>query len=185
MSYNPQYILIIALLFFSTQIHAQPRTGKAIDVSIGYGISAPTDDVDITGEGFYLQGEYVIGLTKWFGFRPYAGLILTSSDEEENTGFKSTANAFLLGGKARVLAPIPWVAPYIEVGVGVSFGSFETMTPFTNVEKSGVLYHIPFTLGLAVGPRSNIDVELVYYYHPSADQFSGAAALGVSIPLAN
>ena len=178
----------VALLFFTLLLtnltNAQPQKGKSIKASIGLGLSAPYDDVDLTGSGFYAQGEYVIGITRWFGVRPYAGVVFTSADENENLpGYKVTSDAFLFGGKARVVAPIPYVAPYIEVGLGGSIGSFETYTPFTNIKKNGMLVHIPFSLGLAIGKKHSIELEFTYYYHPAAEQFSGAAAIGFTFPL--
>jgi len=89
----------------------------------------------------------------------------------------------LLGGKARITAPIPWVAPYVEGGIGASIGSFETVTPGTSLQASGLIYHIPFTVGLSLGPWHNVDVAFTYYFHPTVRQYAGAAAFGISIPL--
>lgn len=171
------------LFFFTNHVKAQPRTGEFINISIGLGISTSYDDVDITGSGFYTQGEYIFGLTKWFGVRPYAGLLLTSEDKEGPTESKATTKAFLAGIKGRVLAPIPWVAPFIEIGIGASAGSFETITPFTDIQKQGVIVHIPFSFGLALGPKNSVDVEFTYYFHPAVEQFGGAAAFGITFPV--
>ncbi len=180
-------IVIILIILVSTQVKAQLIKEKSIDASIGYGISAPYDDVDITGSGFYLHGEYVLTLAKRIDIRPYAGLILTKTDNNEQNApeYKSTANAFLIGGKTRITAPIPWVAPYIEFGIGVSIGSFETVTPFTNIDDSGLFMHIPFSIGLELGPKHNFDIAFTYYFHNSVEQFAGAAAFGISFPLDN
>src|SRR5690606_7662679 len=129
----------------------------------------------------------VFGLTKWFGVRPYAGLVLTSADNNNDrqtqSAYKATSKAFLLGGKVRITGPIPWVAPYIEIGLGASIGSFITYTPYTNKEDNGLIMHIPFSIGLALGPKHNFDIAFTYYEHPSVDQFAGAAAFGFSFPL--
>ncbi|QOG02462.1 hypothetical protein [Flavobacterium sp. MDT1-60] len=180
------FLIIIFTLFFSNLAKAQPRKGEFINASIGLGLSAPDDNADIDGTGFYAQGEYVFGLTKWFGLRPYAGFIVTSCDKNENQNqpeYKVTSKAFLFGGKARICAPILWIAPYIESGIGASIGSFETYTPFTNIKKSGILMHVPFTLGLALGPKHNVDIAFTYYFHSAADQYCGAAAFGLTFPL--
>lgn len=182
------FVIVLFTIFFSNLVEAQPRTGRFIDVSIGLGISAPYDDVNIGGSGFYAQGEYVFGLSKWIGIRPYAGIIITSPDgitepQYAEEDYKVTSKAFLFGGKARFCAPIPWVAPYFEIGVGASIGSFETYTPFTNIKKNGLLMHVPFSIGLALGRKHNIDVAFTYYYHESVDQFSGAVAVGFTFPL--
>ena len=179
--------IILFTILTSTQVEAQFLKEKSIDVSIGLGISAPYDDIDITGSGFYLQAEYVLDISKWTDVRPYAGLILTKADDKDlnqnPTIYKSTSNAFLIGGKTRITIPIPWVSPYFEVRVGASIGSFETFTPITNINKKGLIMHIPFSLGLELGRKHNFDITFTYYYQSSVEQFAGAAAFGVSIPL--
>ena len=179
--------IVLFTLFFSCLLQAQPRTGTFINASIGLGISAPYDASDTSGSGFYAQGEYVLGITKWFGVRPYAGVIFTSENKNENqnnpANYKVTSKALLLGGKIRVCAPIPYIAPYLETGLGFSIGSFETHTPLTDISKSGVLLHIPFTIGLAIGKKHNIDIAFTYYFQPSAAQFCGAAAVGFTFPV--
>lgn len=180
-------LLILVTLLASTQVQAQFIKEKAIDVSIGLGLSSPTHEVDFYGTGFYAQGEFVLSPATWIDFRPYAGFILTRMNEEYTgpveAGYKSTANAVLIGGKTRITAPIPWVAPYVEIGVGTSIGSFETFTPYTSIAESGMFLHIPFSLGLELGPKHNVNVEFTYYFHNSLEQFAGAAALGLSFPL--
>ncbi|NNK73180.1 MAG: hypothetical protein HKO94_08300, partial [Flavobacteriaceae bacterium] len=127
--------ILLLLILVSLNVRAQFIKEKSIDVSIGYGLSAPYDDVKINGIGFYAQGEFVLSLAKWIDLRPYAGLILTMDNEGDDglgtPDYQSIANAALIGGKIRLTAPIPWVAPYIEGGVGASIGSFETYTPLT------------------------------------------------------
>lgn len=180
---------ILFSIFFSCVINAQPKTGEFINAAIGYGISAPYDRTNIDGNGFYAQAEYVIGMSKWFGVRPYAGIILTSESKNENQqnllNYKVTSKALLLGGKVRICAPIPYIAPYFETGLGLSIGTFETYTPSTNISKNGLLMHIPFSIGLVLGKTHNVDIAFTYYYHPSVEQFSGAAAVGLSFPLNN
>ncbi|MEO9077033.1 MAG: hypothetical protein ABI263_07040 [Gelidibacter sp.] len=180
------YLLILAILAFS-QMKAQLIKEKSIDLSIGRGISTPYDDIEIYGYGFYLQGEYVLTIASWIDIRPYAGVILTKSidNKREPSEYRSNARAFLIGGKTRLKAPIPWVAPYIEIGIGASVGSFETITPWTYIEESGLLMHMPLSIGLELGPKHNFDVALTYYFHDSVQQFAGAFAVGFSIPLNN
>lgn len=185
---NPRNVLTILIFAIALNgLNAQPRKGTFINASVGLGISAPYDQYDGYGSGFYAQGEYVLGLTKWIGFRPYAGFIITSTDknqnEENRSQYEVTTNAFLIGGKTRIAAPIPYVAPYFEIGIGASIGSFVTQTPFTNLEEKGLIMHIPFTIGLAIGRNHNFEFAFTYYYHPSVDQFAGAAAFGMSFPL--
>lgn len=180
-------IIFILILLVSIKLKAQLIKNRSIDTSIGYGVSFPHDDVNITGSGLYLQGEYAVALASWIDIRPYAGLILTKAGKfDENymgPAFKTITNAFLIGGKTRIIAPIPWVAPYIEIGIGASIGSFETYTPYTELKNSGVIFHMPWSIGLELGPQRNFDIAFSYYEHPSMKQFSGALAVGYSFPL--
>ena len=189
-SMSKHYFLFIVFIFsgiFCNSIYAQPQTGEFINVSIGLGVSAPMyeDENEITGNGFYAQGEYVWSPLSWFGLRPYAGVIIASGElkEEGKPEYKIKSNAALLGVKVRLAAPIPYVAPFIESGVGMSIGSFETYTAYTNLKKNGVLLHIPVTLGLAIGREHNYELKFTYYFNPSVEQFSGAAAVGFSFPI--
>ncbi|OMQ11204.1 hypothetical protein [[Flexibacter] sp. ATCC 35103] len=187
------FIIIIAL-FFSNQTKAQTE-GNSIKGSIGFASSSSyyienygnQDDIDVMGGGLYLQGEYIIGLKSWFSIRPYAGGIFTSVDKNQNLQgqpqYKVTTNAFLLGTKVRFCAPIPWVAPFIEGGIGTSIGKFETFTPNINFNKSDVLLHIPFNIGLAIGRRNNFEIGISGYFHPAAKQSSGIFAVGYNFPL--
>ncbi|MDR6844958.1 outer membrane beta-barrel protein [Flavobacterium granuli] len=181
-------VLAIFTIFISNSAKAQPRQGRFVDVSIGFATSSSYENADITGTGFYAQGEYVFGLTKWVGIRPYAGIILTATHNnvinQSQQDYRVTTNAFLLGGKVRICAPIPWVAPYFEIGIGTSIGSFETYVPsIEKIEESGLIMHIPFSVGLSLGRKHNIDVALNYYFTPAVDQDSGALALGFTFPI--
>ncbi|ALM49023.1 hypothetical protein AMR72_09055 [Flavobacterium psychrophilum] len=177
-------ITTFLLLILCSPLYAQPRTGEFIDVSAGFGLAAPYDESEITGSGFYAQAEYVWSPKTWFGVRPYAGVIIASDKTDEN-GIRESikSNAFLLGGKIRLAAPIPYVAPFFEVGAGMSIGSFQTNTQYTSLNKDGVLFHIPVTLGLALGRKSGTEIKFTYYYHDAVEQFSGAVAVGFSIPI--
>ena len=74
------FAITIFTILLSNLAKAQPKTGEFIDASLGLGLSAPYDDSNIMGSGFYAQGEYVYGISKWFGLRPYAGVVITSTD---------------------------------------------------------------------------------------------------------
>lgn len=174
----------------SNLVEAQFIKEKSINAQIGYGLSAPNNSVDeVVDNGFFAQGELVLKIKSWIEFRPYAGFILTNSNGEDLNGNptneKAESKALLLGGKARVRAPIPWVAPYIEIGIGTSIGKFETLTAFDNISKSGIIYHIPFSFGLEIGKNNNIDLGFAYYFQPSVKQYAGAFTVGVTFPLNN
>ncbi|KAF2082667.1 hypothetical protein [Flavobacterium sharifuzzamanii] len=189
-----RYFTIIIIVLFSSHSKAQ-TTGNFIKASIGYGSSSSyyiedygsQEEVDVMGGGLYLQGEYIIGLKSWFSIRPYAGAIFESVDKNQNIQnqpqYKVTTNAFLMGGKVRFCAPIPWVAPFIEGGIGTSIGKFETFTPNVNFNKSDVLLHIPFSIGLAIGRHNNFEIGISGYFHPAAKQSTGVFAVGYTFPL--
>lgn len=176
--------LLFTLLSFHA-MDAQIKEGRFIGASAGLGIVAPDDETDIAGVGFYAQAEYILNLNSWFGMRPYAGFIIASgsSEKEELKQYHVKSNAFLVGAKIRVAAPIPYVAPFLELGVGASLGTFQTYTPLTDVTKKGAQLHVPFSLGFAAGKSHSVDVKFTYYFHPEVEQFSGALAAGIYFPL--
>ena len=168
-------------------MQAQFFSGEAVELSLGYGMSVPYEEVGFYGTGFFAQGEYVLGINEWFDLRPYAGYVLTNMDGNLSGLFeaeeKATANAFLLGAKARFRIPNDWVAPYAELGLGGSIGSFETLTANTEIDESGVYAHIPFCLGLELGLRHKVNLELTSYFQTGVQQFIGAIAVGLRIPI--
>lgn len=183
-------ILILIVLLTSYFSEAQFIKEKSINAQIGYGFTFPYNSIDeIAGEGSFAQGELVLKVASWVEFRAYGGFILTNSNGKDinnkPTFEKAESKALLLGGKARVRAPIPWVAPYFEIGIGTSIGTFKTLTAFNNVDKSGITYHIPFSLGLELGKTNNIDIGFVYYFQHSVKQYAGAFAAGITFPLKN
>ena len=189
------FLISFLFIIFSASLKAQPRVGQSIKASIGFASSSSyyiedygnQDEIDVMGGGLYLQGEYILGVTSWFGVRPYAGAVFTSVDKnlkvENQPQYKVTTNAFLVGGKVRICAPIPWVAPFIEGGVGASIGKFETFTPAVNFNKSDVLLHIPFSIGLAVGRKNNLELAISGYFHPAAKQSTAIFAVGYTFPI--
>ena len=177
-------LVYLTLILSVNFIHAQFIKEKSINLQIGYGLTVAdyglTDSYD---DGLFLQGELVLKVLSWVELRPYAGIIYTSSGGNEPLDDIVTSKALLLGGKTRVRAPIPWVAPYVEIGMGTSIGKFETLTPFDNIERSGLIYHIPFSLGLELGRRNNFDLGFTYFFQPTVEQYAGAVAIGLTFPL--
>ncbi|MBT0607224.1 outer membrane beta-barrel protein [Aequorivita echinoideorum] len=181
-------IVLIVLLFAAQLANAQFIKEKSINAQIGLGLSYPYESSDnIASFGFFTQGELVLKITSWFALRPYAGLIITNSDgtdlNDNPTNERTETKAFLLGGKARVRAPIPWVAPYIELGLGASVGKFETFTIYDSIDKGGIIYHIPVSFGLELGRNHNVDLGLYYFYQPTVRQYLGSLAVGVTFPI--
>jgi hypothetical protein len=183
------FIIIIFTIFSSNLAKAQTE-GNFIKASIGFGSSTSNYEEEnpeiIDGTGFFAQGEYIIGVTKWFSVRPYAGVIFTSTSKDavkNPQGYKVETNAFFLGTKVRLCAPIPWIAPFIETGIGASIGSFETYTNQVNKKKSGVVAHIPISLGLSLGPKNNIEIGATFYGNLSGEQAFGAFTAGYTFPV--
>ncbi|HDZ07081.1 hypothetical protein LCGC14_0166820 [marine sediment metagenome] len=181
-------LILLILALTSNLAEAQFIKEKSINAQIGYGISVPFNSIDqVADKGIFAQGELVLKVTSWFELRPYAGFILTNSNGKDLnnnlTNEKAESKAILLGGKARVRAPIPWVAPYVEIGLGTSIGKFETLTAFDTIDKGGIIYHIPFSIGLELGKNNNVDLGFAYYFQPSVEQFVGAIAVGITFPL--
>ncbi|SRX76196.1 hypothetical protein [Aequorivita antarctica] len=183
-------LILLTIILTSSLVQAQFIKEKAINAQIGYGLSAPNNSVDeVVDSGYFAQGELVLKVASWIQIRPYLGFILTNSGGEDLDGNptdeKAVVKAALLGGKLRLRAPIPYVAPYIEVGIGASIGKFETFTYYDDINKGGIIYHIPFSLGLELGRDNNVDLGLSYYFQPSVEQFAGAFAVGITFPLKN
>lgn len=128
-SFSTRPYLIILFLFCAILSQAQLEKGRYMMASVGFGVSSPNDDSKAGGTGFYAQGEYIFALHKWLSLRPYAGFINTNrfneTKELDRMGYEVTTKAFFMGGKARLLAPIPYVSPFIETGLGLSIGSFK------------------------------------------------------------
>ncbi len=183
-----KHVLVLFFVVFSSTVQAQFIKEKTLNVQAGYGITVPDESVAIIRNGgVFAQADLVLKVKSWFELRPYAGVLLTNSNGEDVNGFptveKAETKAFLLGGKARLRAPIPWVAPFVELGIGASVGKFETFTFFNDIDKSGVIAHFPVTIGLELGKQNNVDIAFIYYYQPSVKQVSGAIAVGVTFPL--
>lgn len=183
-------LILTILIVVNLNVKAQFIKEKAILAKIGYGLSAPYNNVDdVASSGFYLQTEYIMKVKSWLQLIPYAGFISTHSDGKDFDGNptfeKAESTAVFLGGKTKVRATIPYFAPYFELGLGASIGKFETLTAFNNIEKRGLVLHVPFSIGVELGKNHDVDLGLTFYYHNAVKQFSGAYALGIRIPIKN
>jgi hypothetical protein len=180
-------LIILVIILISSPTEAQFIKSKSINGQVGLGMSSHISDDDIVNGGFFLQCEPILTVASWLQLRPYAGFILTSSDgKDENdnpTDEKAESKAFLIGGKARFRAPIRWVAPYFEMGIGGSIGKFETVADYTKISKSGMICHIPFSLGLELGRNNNVDLSFSYFLQPTVEQLAIALSVGISVPI--
>lgn len=141
---------------------------------------------DGRGEGGFAEVEYVFRPGSVFSPRLYGGLLVTfpqhdschiqpACDVEAQIGF--------MGAKLRVMAPIPWFGPYIELGLGLSAGEMRTLDGPIDETSSGVVPHIPVALGIALGRRNQYDFAFSYLFHPGPRQVGGAVAFGFGFPI--
>jgi hypothetical protein len=164
---------------------------RALKVAAGLGMVAASDQggvpVEGTGDGLYAGAEYVLRPASWFSPRLYGGLLLTKPAADCGPGVQpcDVSASYAFGGaKARFLAPIPWVAPFLELGFGLSLGQFTTQSgPLVDVREVGLTYHWPFTLGVALGAHRQYELAFVYLFHPQQAQFSGGFAFGYQFDL--
>jgi hypothetical protein len=164
---------------------------RALKASAGLGLAAASQQggqtVSGSGKGFYGDVEYVVRPSSWFSPRFYGGLVLAfpASDCGPRVVPCDVSAQYLFGGaKARVMVPIPWVGPFVELGLGASLGRFSTRSgQAVDRRTNGLAYHVPFAIGLALGERRQFEFSFQYLSHPAQEQFSGAIALGVQFPL--
>jgi hypothetical protein len=92
-----------------------------------------------------------------------------------------TSKIGFLGAKGRFTIPIPYIAPFIELGAGLSIGVLRTKTDSTDEHTVGPAVHIPLTLGLALGGHHEFELEFLYLFHPNERQVGGAIGIGFLI----
>ena len=183
------FLVVTSVLLFAGSAHAQPRTDPSLGITVGAGFSFPDDDSDVSGSGLYATVEYVKFVTRWIGLRPYAGLLITTPDDDDERcaqvgrQCEVTANIGFLGAKARLALPIPYVAPFLEIGFGASVGSLRTLTPDTDDEVNGVTSHVVLNIGMAIGRHHEVEISLPTTIHSAAQQFEGAIAFGFNLAL--
>jgi opacity protein-like surface antigen len=88
-----------------------------------------------------------------------------------------------LGSRARFTLPIPWFGPYIESGIGVSLGRLRTALDSSDHRVDGAALHVPLGLGVQLGPEHEVEVGLLYLFHPKARQTDGSLGIGLSYPI--
>lgn len=165
----------------------------AIEIAVGWGISSALGrdsagrDLEGSGSGGYGQGEYVYRRVPWATPRAYAGLLMTFPEGDcgpDVAPCDVSAKIGFLGVKVRLMAPIPYFGPFIELGIGGTVGSLTTRVGGTvNVSHAGVTYHVPVTLGIAFGRRHQYTFALHFLAHPEQEQAGGGFAVGIGFPV--
>ena len=89
-------------------------------------------------------------------------LYFYASNDPKSTDEKAKTNAFLLGGKTKISAPIKWVVIYAKIEIVASVLKFKTRTAFHIVDKSGIIYLILFSIGLGLGKNNNVNIGFTY-----------------------
>jgi len=140
-----------------------------------------------TGSGGYVAAEAFHLVEEWFTPRAYLGLLLTWPENDCGPGVvpcEIWARIFFLGIKGRLMAPIPWVGPFIEAGVGLSLGTLTTRNgAIVEAAARGVIPHVQWAVGLAIGPRHDVSLSLQYLEHTRGKQTGAALAAGFAFQL--
>ena len=186
MKTNLQALLFLVL--FSIYSKAQLVKDESFDATIGFGVATNlvVNDDELSGAtGLHLQADYVYELNSWFELRPYAGFLLTKPYQfEDRINTNTKINAFLGGGKIRLIAPIPWIAPYAEIGYGITIGELKSIDDYSlTPENNSFLFHVPLSFGLELGKKHNFNISISYFIMNNANLVSGALDVGLTIPL--
>jgi len=162
---------LAAMMLLAGAAHAaagDDESSRAVGMAAGLGLSFPErqngQEVSGRGTGAYAEAEYIFRLAHWFTPRLYAGALLTAPDSNCGAGVVPcdvSAKIFFVGAKFRLMAPIPYVGPFIELGFGASAGHISTRSGYqVNVTGDGIMYHLPVALGLALGGRHQFEIAL-------------------------
>jgi hypothetical protein len=139
-----------------------------------------------TGTGLYADVEVVVAPGRYLTPRLYAGVQLANADSgscgPDVTPCEVSARFGFAGAKARLMLPIRWAAPFLDLGAGVSAGRFSTRNgPVVDLEASGVAYHLMVALGVGLGERNGWPLRVVVLEHPSMKQSGGGLVLGLEL----
>ena len=180
----------LAVLLGAAALAAPPALAQAPRLLVvgGLGASMPiVDGAEGMGSGGYVAVEALSGTDEWLAGDLYAGLVLTWPDGGCGPGVVPcdvSARIFFLGIKARVMAPIPWVGPFGEIGAGLSFGTLTTLNgPVVQAEARGVIPHWQWAVGLAIGPHHEFSLSFQYLEHERGRQTCGGIVVGYAFPL--
>jgi hypothetical protein len=154
-----------------------------LEILAGLGISiAGGSAYKGTGEGGFAEAEYVFRPHSAVSPRLYGGVLITFPNRNScaTPEFCDVESQIaFLGAKVRLMAPIPYVGPYLELGLGASVGNLRTLDGSMLDETSrGVTFHVPVALGLALGRQHDYDIGFSYLFHLDIKNVGGAVAFG-------
>ncbi|HZX65890.1 MAG TPA: hypothetical protein VFE76_10875 [Myxococcales bacterium] len=165
---------------------AAARAGpdQALGLTTGFAVAVPDSNARQSGygAGIMLMAEYVKWPGKWLSPRGYTGAVFTSpapSCDEGVSPCDIRANLFFLGAKLRLLLPIPYVGPFLELGVGASAGHMAArIDQSLSFDTSGVFFDLPFAFGLALGAEHRFQLSFQFLFHPGESMGTGALSIG-------
>lgn len=165
---------------FLSQLRESPQYIGGV---IGFGSALPTSGSDAESDGFAARVEYYAKPNHWLSPRAYAGFQLASSKKSTCVGCEVSAQIAFVGVKNRFMLPLPYAAPFVELGVGASAGSLVTRTLTTDKERNGPTVHIPASIGVALGEDHSFDFAFGTLWHPLEQQLCGVFGFGLSMRL--
>lgn len=168
------------------------QEGREVQVASGLAVSFAPDH-DGWGRGLGILLQYAFAPAGWGGGRLYAGGVLTGARGESCPAAVDpcalSSRIGVAGAKVRFLAPVPYVGPFFEVGVGGSVGSIESRVgPFgllgaLEEEHTGLMFHVPFAIGLAIGSRHQHELSFAYFAHPGREHIAGSIQAGIAFTI--
>jgi hypothetical protein len=142
---------------------------------------------EVSATGFFLRGDYVFRERSWFAPRLYGGSLDTGTQLFSCRGAHPCdvhTGVLFVGGALRFVLPIPWIAPFVELGGGPSFGRIATRYgPAVERGRSGVFGHIDFGFGLGLGYYHQLEIGVHLLDHPAMQNIGAGVAVGLAFPL--
>lgn len=183
-------VLAFILVSASAQaVAAQPNLGTSIQGRASVSNAYSGQHEEPLGAGYTLQADFIIAPYEWFNVRAYLGMIKVgrrANDEyceQQGIHCHVTAHGAIGGLMARLTVPIPWISPFIGAGLGSTFGRYSHRTPNDYTRRNGMFMHVPLTLGLALGPHSEVDLGATVLRHPGSRGDIVSVYLALTLPL--
>ncbi len=178
---------------FGSEMKSQEADTRAIRAVLGMSVSMTAEvrdknEEDPYGRGIYLNVGHVWRANRAVQPIAYVGAIFTAPYDDScwhaDNSCNVSASTIFTGGKVRLMIPIPWVGPFIEAGLGVSAGRITSMAGKSDDRQdSGLLLHVPISLGLALGEDHGYTLAFSYLGYPQKNHVDGAMGIGINIPL--